>query len=238
MRSKHQAKATRIIADLGGTWLRVRAEGAFRRNIRCPAPPPERLAAKLRGILRAWRINPDELIVGSRGVWTQRERRAMGRRLPGLAKRVRVTSDVELAYEQVLGFGPGILILAGTGSIALAKDGRGRTRRAGGLGPAKGDEGSAYWIGRQYRARVLGKPSLPPTRANVRRTAALAPTVLARARRDPLCAKIIGEAQAHLATLAAKLARGRCLRVGFWGGLMENRNFRQGVLRRIRAGIS
>jgi len=232
------AKAIRIVADLGGTWLRVRTEGTFRRNVRCPAPPPEKLAARLRGILKAWRLAPDELIVGSRGVWTMKERRAMGRRLAGLSKRVRVMSDVELAYAQALGRRPGILILAGTGSIALAKDGRGHTRRAGGLGPAKGDEGSAYWIGREYRTRVLGRPPLPSTRTNVRRTAALAPTVLARAHKDPLCSAIVREAQSHLAALAATLARGRRLRVGFWGGLMENRIFREGVLRRIRTGIS
>ena len=37
--------------------------------------------------------------------------------------------------------------IVGTGSIAWAKD-RGRFTRAGGLGPKRGDEGSAYWIGK------------------------------------------------------------------------------------------
>jgi len=145
-------------------------------------------------------------------------------------------SDVELAYEQVLGKGPGVLVLAGTGSIALARDGRGRLRRAGGLGPVKGDEGSAYWIGREYRARVLVKPPLPPTRLNIRRTAASARAVLARAGRNAVCKAIVAEAQAHLAALATTLARGKRVRVGWWGGLMENRIFRNGVLRRIGTG--
>ena len=225
----------RVVADLGGTWLRVRAEGTVRRDVRCPAPPREKLAARLRKYLKAWNLFPGELLVGSRGVWNREERRSFERRLVGLADRVTVMSDVELAYERTLGRGPGVLILAGTGSIALAKDSRGRMRRAGGLGPAKGDEGSAHWIGREYRARVLGKPPGPPTRANVRRTAALSRTVLARARHNPVCAAIVREAQGHLAALATKLARGRRVRVGCWGGLMENRSFREGVLRRVRA---
>ena len=45
---------------------------------------------------------------------------------------------------------PGVLVLAGTGSIVLGRDGRGRVARAGGLGPLIGDEGSAFWLGREW----------------------------------------------------------------------------------------
>lgn len=40
----------------------------------------------------------------------------------------------------------GYCLIAGTGSLALARDREGRTARAGGLGYMLGDEGSALWI--------------------------------------------------------------------------------------------
>src|SRR3989304_4407417 len=43
---------------------------------------------------------------------------------------------------------PGPLVPAGTGSIVIGRDARGRWARAGGLGPLLGDEGSAFWLGR------------------------------------------------------------------------------------------
>lgn len=41
----------------------------------------------------------------------------------------------------------GIVLLAGTGSIAYGRDPDGRTARAGGMGSVLSDEGSAYWLG-------------------------------------------------------------------------------------------
>jgi glucosamine kinase len=59
----------------------------------------------------------------------------------------RVINDVEAAHFGAFGGGAGVLILAGTGSMAWASDGHGRNIRVGGWGDAFGDEGSAYWIG-------------------------------------------------------------------------------------------
>lgn len=44
---------------------------------------------------------------------------------------------------------PGVLLLAGTGSLALAVGPQGQEVRAGGWGYLLGDEGSGYWIGRE-----------------------------------------------------------------------------------------
>ncbi|BAS28277.1 hypothetical protein LIP_2436 [Limnochorda pilosa] len=64
-------------------------------------------------------------------------------------------SSVELVHDGVgallagtLG-GPGLLLLAGTGSLALALGPEGQEVRAGGWGYLLGDEGSGYWIGRE-----------------------------------------------------------------------------------------
>jgi N-acetylglucosamine kinase-like BadF-type ATPase len=64
----------------------------------------------------------------------------------------RVLNDVDAAQIGAFGGGPGILILAGTGSMAWARDVAGKSHRVGGWGETIGDEGSGHWIGR----RVLG----------------------------------------------------------------------------------
>jgi N-acetylglucosamine kinase len=59
-----------------------------------------------------------------------------------------VLNDVEIAYDGAFLDAEGVLLLAGTGSMAWAKIG-GQSVRVGGWGEAFGDEGSAYWIGRE-----------------------------------------------------------------------------------------
>ncbi|MBS1064161.1 N-acetylglucosamine kinase [Gluconobacter wancherniae] len=59
------------------------------------------------------------------------------------------TSDVEMACTGAFGGHAGVLLLSGTGSVAWATDGRGGQIKVGGWGGLFGDEGSAFWIGRQ-----------------------------------------------------------------------------------------
>src|SRR6266581_557596 len=141
-------------ADLGGTWLRVAArDGAgrvTRARLRVAGEDPARALA---GLLRrrGWtRARIGALAVAARGVWTARERAALRRRLRALAPRVDVLSDAEAAWLGALDGRPGVVVLAGTGSIVVGRDARGRWARAGGLGPLLGDEGSAFWIGREW----------------------------------------------------------------------------------------
>ncbi len=49
----------------------------------------------------------------------------------------------------------GYCLIAGTGSLALARNREGRTARAGGLGYMLGDEGSALWIAWQAIRRTM-----------------------------------------------------------------------------------
>ena len=49
----------------------------------------------------------------------------------------------------------GIVVLAGTGSIAYGADRRGRTARSGGYGFLLADEGSGYWFGHQALRAVV-----------------------------------------------------------------------------------
>jgi glucosamine kinase len=57
-------------------------------------------------------------------------------------------NDVAVAFAGALAGKPGVLILAGTGSMAWAGDGTTEIR-VGGFGDGFGDEGSGYWIGQQ-----------------------------------------------------------------------------------------
>ncbi len=232
--------------DLGGTWVRVSVSGAPPRAFRGPTPGPARLPALLEGLWRHWRLSRRDLGtlgVASRGIWTRAERQALARRLRRFAPRVVVISDVEAAYLAALGPDPGVLLLAGTGSIALGRDRRGRWSRAGGLGPLLGDDGSAFSVGRAW----LRSDSVPPARARrlatapdaVARIAALAPSVLRRARkRDRVAGQVVREAQLALADLVQAAApRGRPsrgIRVSWAGGLLSTHEFRAGVWRELR----
>jgi glucosamine kinase len=61
---------------------------------------------------------------------------------------IEVVGDMVIAMEAAFGVGPGVIVIAGTGSIAYGRNSKGETARAGGWGFAISDEGSGHWIGR------------------------------------------------------------------------------------------
>jgi N-acetylglucosamine kinase-like BadF-type ATPase len=66
----------------------------------------------------------------------------------GYKARVVVTNDALVALVAGAAHDPGIVVVAGTGSIAYGRNARNVAARAGGWGYVLGDEGSGYWIGR------------------------------------------------------------------------------------------
>lgn len=62
---------------------------------------------------------------------------------------VAVGDDAEVARLGAFDGGPGVVVIAGTGSIAWGRSADGRTCRVGGFGYLLGDEGGGYWIGNQ-----------------------------------------------------------------------------------------
>ena len=60
-----------------------------------------------------------------------------------------LTTDAAIALEAALGTRPGVVVIAGTGSIACGRDHQGRILRVGGWGSVFGDEGSAFDLGRR-----------------------------------------------------------------------------------------
>jgi N-acetylglucosamine kinase-like BadF-type ATPase len=182
--------------------------------------------------------------VASRGIWTRVERQRVKARLSGVAERIVVISDAQGALLGALGDRPGVLVLAGTGSIVLGRNAHGRWARAGGLGPLLGDEGSAFWLGRAWlRATTRGEDFMPARRLvqspdPVGGIAALAPGVLRRARRGNRVARaIVHEGQTQLAGLAfdvvGRLSLSEPIDVSWAGSVMADVGYRRGVARAL-----
>lgn len=72
------------------------------------------------------------------------------------AESLEVTIDATGALEGATGGGAGIVVIAGTGSIALGRDASGAVVRIGGWGYVFGDEGSAFDIVRRALRAALG----------------------------------------------------------------------------------
>jgi glucosamine kinase len=93
----------------------------------------------------------DRAVVGAAGAGRVQEQEALAAALrdAGVARVVRVLPDGEVALTTVFDNGSGIVVNAGTGSIALARDPGGQLHRCGGYGWQLGDEGGGYWLGRR-----------------------------------------------------------------------------------------
>jgi glucosamine kinase len=172
----------------------------------------------------------DVLLVGAAGVGREPERDELRKALRGenVASSVVVTTDIEIALAAAFADGPGIVVSAGTGSVAVGRDRTGRQHRIGGYGWQMGDEGSGYAIGRASLGAVsravdgrspktaLSDRLLRATRsddydelvrwaagASPAEVAALAPHVLAvAAAGDPLAQGIADYAARELSQLA------------------------------------
>jgi N-acetylglucosamine kinase-like BadF-type ATPase len=93
-------------------------------------------------------------------------RDALMERLEIPSGRVRMVTDAAAALAGATGGGPGVIVISGTGSIALGMNEGGETARAGGWGWRLGDEGSGYYIGNRALISALrahdgrGRPTL------------------------------------------------------------------------------
>lgn len=246
-------------ADIGGTSMRValydhdvergRAEGRGEpmRTGRGGGIAAA-LAAHARPLLsRAGVARADCFVIGASGAGGEAERHELELAVANerLAWRVRVTTDAELARAAAFLGEPGVLLIAGTGSIAVALDDEGRIVRRGGLGWRIGDDGSAYHIavaglravGRMHdglgpqthlaehlpvAAGLAGIGALVrwSTTASVADVAALAPAVIDTADTgDEVAASIIHQSVEQLVALAASAGAG-ALPVALFGGLL------------------
>lgn len=225
--------------DLGGTWLRAACLRPGRPPRRAKLPRQGRAPREAVGALwRRWGLlRADALVLGGKGAAGSAAGR-WARQLSGFARRVRVMGDLELAHRSAFAEGPGVLLIAGTGSAALARGPR--WARAGGRGPLLGDEGSAFWLGRRW---LDGRPDAEALRLArrpdaVAAVAALARPILARAAAGRTAeARAAREAAGHLASLARRASREAGLGPGaalcVHGGLARSPYFLRLLTRRL-----
>ncbi|MBO0775118.1 MAG: ATPase [Actinobacteria bacterium] len=222
--------------DAGGdTTKQVMAEGGRLREL--AAGPPmnalltDDLAERLRGLVCP--TGAAAVGIGMAGLRSAADARRLGVALSGqLGCPVRVTDDIQIARLGAFAGGPGTVVIAGTGSAAAGSDGL-RSARAGGHGFLVGDEGSAYWLGREavraalrWEDRMGGSArihqavtsatgtslaglirELHARPAERHRLALLAPVITALAVEDTQARRIARQAARHLAALAAAVQR-------------------------------
>ena len=151
-------------ADVGGTTTTVAVAAADGKRLlaRAVGPgaalrPGRALASSAaiaelvrRALGETGQLAADVLVVGAAGAGREPERDELhaALRSEGIARTIVVTTDVEIALVAAFGDGAGIVVSAGTGSIAVARDSAGALQRLGGYGWQMGDEGSGYSIGR------------------------------------------------------------------------------------------
>jgi N-acetylglucosamine kinase-like BadF-type ATPase len=122
----------------------------------------EALHTAVRQVCTTAKISPDQIraiCVGAAGAARPEIaaaiRNILAELIPGSVQNIEVVGDTVIALEAAFGAGPGVIAIAGTGSIAYGRDAVGRTVRAGGWGFAVSDEGSGHWIGRRAVSAIL-----------------------------------------------------------------------------------
>ena len=174
---------------------------------------------------------------------------------------ITLETDARIALEGALDGGEGAVIIAGTGSIVLAKKPGGGTVRVGGFGKIVGDEGSGYFLGLEVLKAVARDIDGRGEAGNLRRAVearfgwnsrdeliaavykeqfpipSLAPILLDQARAgDTVSLDILEESAAHLARHVAPLfaawPANLTLNIAFVGGLIETDTPYARILRR------
>lgn len=253
--------------DLGSPLKRVRGGPGILRPGRTLALAG-RIAALLEKGLRTLRrpISLEAVVVGAAGAGREADRSELERALRKKidARSVLVTSDAAVALEGAFRYGPGIVVLAGTGSIAMGRNASGTVHRVGGWGWKFGDEGSSYSLARAALSAVAraadgrGPETLLTSRmleaarkgsvedllawaraARPERVAALAPVVCQVAKHDPVAALLVQaateELARHVLVLRERLSD-PTLPVALGGGLLaEGSPVREALAERLEA---
>jgi len=193
---------------------RLSAEAVVDRLVACVDTLRRRRAkAQLRGV-----------VAGVAGAWDLAPELSEQLRAALATPHAAVVHDGVLALEAAFGAGPGLVVIAGTGSVVLARTADGAVHRRGGWGHRLGDEGSGYALGRrafravgaaldgghptallQHMADRWGLTSRDALLAHVydadQPLAAAAPLVLQAAGSDAVAAAIVHDETARLARL-------------------------------------
>lgn len=169
--SLHQPRAEFVLGvDGGGTRTRAVITDGFRRPLgtgSAGASNPQRVgvasaATEIRRAVdeacREANITHEQIAwaeIGLAGVRDNGFRERMSKALAGLrVGALEIVTDAEIALFGATVGEPGIVVIAGTGSVCLGRNRRGALHWAGGWGPLAGDEGSGAWLARQALRRI------------------------------------------------------------------------------------
>jgi glucosamine kinase len=143
-------KTAVVVSDGSQVLARATGAGAAVRPGRALASASIIAEAVRQALAKAGKSMGDLLVVGAAGAGRQTEQDELTAALrgEGVANRVVVTTDIEIALAAAFADGPGIVVSAGTGSVAVGRGPDGKLERVGGYGWQMGDEGSGYAIGR------------------------------------------------------------------------------------------
>lgn len=220
----HAGPADEVGATTGSTRLRDALEGALANALANAQLPAD--------------TRFDAIVAGVSGY----EGRIYGQapRMP--TQNFTLLHDSPIAQAGAFGGEPGVVVIAGTGSVAYALARDGRTKTLGGWGYLFGDEGSAFWIARTFVSRATEnaafvRPLLEyfgaaNLRALVRAfySGEITRERLASFAEVAVVNREIAEAAARkLAELAASAVIDRPCAIAFVGGLMRDGAFLQCV---------
>jgi N-acetylglucosamine kinase-like BadF-type ATPase len=150
--------------DVGGTSTRVLAltrDGSTPIATKGPGANPQRIgvaaaaqqmARLIEEIMHGSDVHPHAIVAGVAGAGRPDDQRALADALLdalGLSPPpvIHLTHDAALTLDAALGPTPGLVIIAGTGSVVLGRPSGGNLVRAGGWGYLLGDEGSGHVLG-------------------------------------------------------------------------------------------
>lgn len=167
-------------------------------------------------------------------------------------RRLVIITDALAALWGAFKGGPGLLLIAGTGSICLGMDEHGKTARSGGFGRLLGDEGSGYSIAMEAIREALHRRDVSRTGSTLApaicaeygledvleivpivhsgelspdRIAKLSERILTLSQQDAAARAIIQQASEHLAELVITTAHKLNLNqpeLALWGGLWDS----------------
>ncbi len=157
---------TRGILKRGGEVISTSQAGTTRIGAVGVGESCERVLNMIDDLCRKAEIESNEIdatVVGLAGVWLEEEKKRSQHLIRTLARGqditlsdIMVTSDAEIAIEGAFEGGPGLIMIVGTGSIALGKVGRKKNLvRCGGWGIELDDEGSGAWIGKEGLTAIV-----------------------------------------------------------------------------------
>ena len=151
-------RSTGLVADLSGNILTTRETGATNPNVVGFAAAARTIFDLITRCCEEAHCSTDDLrsvvlgVAGAR-VLEFRERirdevNACSQKRGGKQLPLSIETDARIALEGAFDGGPGVVLIAGTGSIIIGKTGRGDVLSVGGWGRILGDEGSGFAIGR------------------------------------------------------------------------------------------